>query len=153
VHAVLEVDEGAPDGDGNAETVDDAGPSFPNAMCRAAGSRVSSKQTKINFGSNQNKICFVFFSVCFVKPKIKNFGLFQCYKPKSKQPKQTELFRNKLKQTETNGNNPKFSEKYPKILSFKLFGRVFCLFRFNRNIKTLCFSIEAKQPKQTFCFR
>ncbi len=39
--------------------------------------------------------------------------------------------------------------KYPNILSFKLFGWVFCLFRFNRNIETLCFGIEAKQPKQT----
>ncbi len=43
-----------------------------------------------------------------------------------------------------------FSEKYPNILSFKLFGWVFCLFWFNRYIKTLCFSIEAKQPKKTF---
>jgi hypothetical protein len=57
--------------------------------------------------------------------------------------------RNKPKQTETYWNNPKFSEKYPNILSFKLFGSVFCLFRFNQNIETLCFSIKAKQPKQT----
>jgi hypothetical protein len=35
------------------------------------------------------------------------------------------------------------------MLSFKLFGWVFCLVWFNRNIKTLCFGIEAKQPKQT----
>jgi hypothetical protein len=35
------------------------------------------------------------------------------------------------------------------MLSFKLFGLVFCLFRLNRNIKSLCFGIEAKQPKQT----
>jgi hypothetical protein len=35
------------------------------------------------------------------------------------------------------------------MLSFKLFRLDFCLFRFNRNIKTLCFGIEAKQPKQT----
>jgi hypothetical protein len=33
--------------------------------------------------------------------------------------------------------------------SIKLFRLVFCLFRFNRNIETLCFIIEAKQPKQT----
>jgi hypothetical protein len=39
--------------------------------------------------------------------------------------------------------------KYPNILSFfKLFGWVSCLFQFNRNIETLCFGIEAKQPKQ-----
>ncbi len=36
-----------------------------------------------------------------------------------------------------------------KKLSFKLLGWVFCLFRFNRNNETLCFGIEAKQPKQT----
>jgi hypothetical protein len=35
------------------------------------------------------------------------------------------------------------------MLSIKLFPLLFCLFRFNRNIKTLCFGIEAKQPKQT----
>jgi hypothetical protein len=35
------------------------------------------------------------------------------------------------------------------MLSFKLFGLVFYLFWFNRNIETLCFGIEAKQPKQT----
>jgi hypothetical protein len=35
------------------------------------------------------------------------------------------------------------------VLSFKLFGWVFCLFRFNGNIETLCFGMEAKQPKQT----
>jgi hypothetical protein len=32
--------------------------------------------------------------------------------------------------------------------SIKLFRLVFCLFWFNRNIETLCFGIEAKQPKQ-----
>jgi hypothetical protein len=37
------------------------------------------------------------------------------------------------------------------MLPIKLFRLVFCLFRFNRNIKTLCFGIEAKQTKQTFC--
>jgi hypothetical protein len=35
------------------------------------------------------------------------------------------------------------------MLSVKLFWLVFCLFRFNQNIETLCFGIEAKQPKQT----
>jgi hypothetical protein len=34
------------------------------------------------------------------------------------------------------------------MLSIKLFRLVFCLFWFNRNIETLCFSIEAKL-KQT----
>jgi hypothetical protein len=36
------------------------------------------------------------------------------------------------------------------MLHIKLFWLVFCLFRFNRNIKTLCFGIGAKQPKKTF---
>jgi hypothetical protein len=35
------------------------------------------------------------------------------------------------------------------MLSVKLFRLVFCLFQFNRNIETLCFGIEPKQPKQT----
>ncbi len=35
------------------------------------------------------------------------------------------------------------------MLSIKLFQLVFSLFRFNRNIETLCFGIEPKQPKQT----
>jgi hypothetical protein len=35
------------------------------------------------------------------------------------------------------------------MLCIKLVRSVFCLFLFNRNIETLCFSIEAKQPKQT----
>jgi hypothetical protein len=39
--------------------------------------------------------------VCFMKQKTKNFGLFWFFEPISKQLKQTKLFRNKLKQTET----------------------------------------------------
>jgi hypothetical protein len=35
------------------------------------------------------------------------------------------------------------------MLSIKLFRLVFCLFRFNRNLETLCFGVEVKQPKQT----
>jgi hypothetical protein len=35
------------------------------------------------------------------------------------------------------------------MLFIKLFRLVFCLFRFNRNLETLCFGVEAKQPKQT----
>jgi hypothetical protein len=61
-------------------------------------------------------------------------------------PKQTELFWNKPKQTKTTIN---FLQKYPNMLSFKLFGLVFWLFQFIRNIETLCFDIEAKEPKQT----
>jgi hypothetical protein len=61
-----------------------------------------------------------------VKPKNKNFGLFWCFEPKSNQPKQIELFRKNTKQTETSS-----------VCSV------------HRNIKTLCFGIEAKQPKRT----
>ncbi len=55
-----------------------------------------SKQTKQILGSNRpetkffwfkptrNKICFGFVSVCFVKPKTKDFGLFRCFEPISK---------------------------------------------------------------------
>ena len=61
----------------------------------------------------------------------------------------TETNRTVSQQTEINQNNPKFSKKYPNILYFELFGWVFCLFRFNQNIETLCFGIEAKQPEHT----
>jgi hypothetical protein len=74
--------------------------------------RVFSKQTKINFCSNRNKPKQDLFRVCFVKPKIKNFGLFRCFEPISKQPKQTELFRNKPKQTETTLNFLKNTQIY-----------------------------------------
>jgi hypothetical protein len=79
-----------------------------------------------------------------VKPKKKfRFVLvFQTY------IETTETNRSVSYQTETNRNNPKFSKKYPYILSFNLFGWVFCL-RFNRNIETFFFGKEAKQPKQT----
>ncbi len=50
-----------------------------NWYCFAFWIRVSSKQTKIIFGSNRNKQKQDLFRVCFgffVKPKTKNFGLF-----------------------------------------------------------------------------
>ena len=74
--------------------------------------RVSSKQTKINFGSNRNKPKQDLFRVCFVKPITKSFGLFRCFESISKQPKQTELFRNKPKQSETTLNFLKNSQIY-----------------------------------------
>jgi hypothetical protein len=40
----------------------------------------------------------------FRETKKKKFGLFRCFEPISKQPKQTDLFRNKPKQTETTLN-------------------------------------------------
>jgi hypothetical protein len=108
--------------------------------------RVSSKQTKINFCSNRNTPKQDLFRVCFVKPKIKNFGLFRCFEPISKQPKQTELFGNKPKQTEITLNFLKNTQIYSLL---NCSGRSSVCFRFNRNIETLCFGIEAKQPKQT----
>ncbi len=64
--------------------------------------RVSSKQTNKKFRfepkQTETRSVSVVFRVCFVKPKTNNFGLFRCFKPISKQQKQTELFRNKLKQ-------------------------------------------------------
>ncbi len=88
---------------------------------------LTSKQTNkisVRTKTNRNKICFGCVSVCFVKPKNKNFGLFRCFKHILKQLKQ---------QTETNRNNPKFLEKYQNMLSINLFRLVFCLFWFNQN--------------------
>jgi hypothetical protein len=62
--------------------------------------RVSSKQTNffsVRTETNRNTICFGWFSVCFAKPKNYFFGLFRCFGPVLKQPKQTDLFRNKPK--------------------------------------------------------
>jgi hypothetical protein len=92
---------------------------------------------KQKFGSNR-KVCFGLF----LETKTKNlvcFGVSNLY--------QNNL--NKQNCFETNRNNPKFSEQYQNMLSFKVFRLVFCLFRFNQNIETLCFGIELKQPKQT----
>jgi hypothetical protein len=45
--------------------------------------------------TNPNSICFDCFSVCFAKPKNIFFGLFRCFGLILKQPKQTQLCRNK----------------------------------------------------------
>ena len=84
--------------------------------------RVSSKQTKINFGSNRNKPKQDMFRVCFgLFRETKNkkfrfvsvcFDLFRCFEPISKQRKQTNLFRNKLKQ-------PKIFRKIPEYTLFQ----------------------------------
>ncbi len=65
-------------------------------------SRVSSKQSNFFFGMNRNKPklnLFRLFSVCFAKPKNIFFGLFRCFGPVSKQPKQTEFSQNKPKKS------------------------------------------------------
>jgi hypothetical protein len=69
--------------------------------------RVSSKQTKINFGSNRNKPKQDLFRVCFGlfrETKNKKFRFVSLFRTYNKQPKQTELFRSKPKQTETTLN-------------------------------------------------
>jgi hypothetical protein len=53
---------------------------FTLAFIKLGWGRVSSKQTKINFGSNRNKPKQDLFRVCFglfCETKNKNFGLFQ----------------------------------------------------------------------------
>ncbi len=72
-------------------------------------SRVSSKQSNFYFGSNRNKpklnLFRLFFGLFHETKKqffAVYFGLFRCFGSVSKQPKQTELCRNKPKQTETN---------------------------------------------------
>jgi hypothetical protein len=78
-----------------------------------------------------------------VKPKRKDFGLFRCFEPISKQPKQTDLFRNKPKQTETTLNFLKNSQIYSLLNCVG--GSSVCF----GSIGSLCFGIEAKQLKQT----
>ncbi len=90
--------------------------------------------------TNRNSICFCCFPVCFFA-KLNNFffSLFRCFRPLSKQPKQTEL--------------TVWRDKKGYILtSLLLFRLVFCLFRLFQNTETPCFDIKAKQPKQTSCF-
>ncbi len=112
---------------------------------RLAEPRVSSKQTNkkisVRTETKWNKICFGLFRK--TKNKKILFVLF-CFGVSTyiETTETTALF-------ETNRNNPKFSEKNQNMLSNNLFQLFFCLFVFNRNIKTFCFGIEVKQPKQT----
>jgi hypothetical protein len=100
-------------------------------------SRFEPKQTKIQsvsvvfqFAFSRNpKIFFRFVSV----------GLFRCFGPVSKQPKQTELMVWGIKKVDV----------LPNLWLFRL---VFCLFRLFQNTETPCFDIKANQPKQTSCF-
>jgi hypothetical protein len=86
------------------------------------------------------KLFQLVFCSCFGSIKTLCFGI------EAKQLKQTVS-----KQTETNRKNPKFSEKqYQYIVQTVSVGLLFV--SVNQNIETLCFSIEMKQPKQTFCF-
>jgi hypothetical protein len=108
--------------------------------------RVSSKQTKINFSLNGNKPKQDLFRICFGlfrEARKKNFVLFRCFELISKQPKQTDLFGNKPKKTKTTLNFLKNSQIYSLLNC--LGGSSVCF----GSIETLCFGIEAKQPKQT----
>ncbi len=111
------------------------------------------KQTKISVQTETNRkisVSVVFPFVSWNPKKISVcFGLFRFVSEFRTYIKTTETNRTVSSQTETNRNNPKFSEKSKNMLSIKLFWLVFCLCRFIRNIETLCFGIEAKQPKQT----
>jgi hypothetical protein len=142
---------------------------------------VSSKQTNKNSVRNENKKIW-FVSFCFETIetnrnvskqtkktlnffiKIPKYALYQTVPVGllfvSVQSKhRNSLFRYRSETNETNQNkakNPRktlnFLKKYPNMLHIKLFPLVFSLFRFNRNIENFSFGIEAKQPKQTFCF-
>jgi hypothetical protein len=82
----------------------------------------------------------LFFGLLFRETPQFFFGLFQCFGPVSKQPKQTELMvwgMNKVENILTN------------LLLFRL---IFCLFWLFRNTETPCFDIKAQQPKQTSFF-
>jgi hypothetical protein len=59
--------------------------------------RNKQKFISVRTETNRNSICFGSFSVCFAKPITMFFGLFRGFGPVSKQPKQTDLFRNKPK--------------------------------------------------------
>jgi hypothetical protein len=52
-------------------------------------------------------------------------------------------------QSKQTQNNLIFSEKIPKYALYQTVTVGLLLVSFNRNIKTLCFGIETKQPKQT----
>jgi hypothetical protein len=72
-----------------------------------------------------------------------------CFGIEAKQLKQT--FSKQTKTTETHKNNQNFLIKIPKYALYQGV-LIALLFVSVRNIETLCFGAEAKQPKQTVCF-
>jgi hypothetical protein len=74
-----------------------------------------------------------------VKPKTKIFGLFRCFEHILKQLKQTELFRNKSKQTELTLN---FLNKIPK---YALYQTV--------SVALLLVSVQSKHRNSLFRYR
>ncbi len=125
-------------------------------------SRVSSKQSKFFFGSNQNKAkLYLFWLFRFVSWNQKHFsvcfGLFQCFGPVSKQPKQTELCRNKPKNLQKSfllgvletvnfflGSNL----NKPKLNLFWLFFRNQQIFF--RFVSVFCTGIETTETNRTY---
>jgi hypothetical protein len=129
------------------------------SISRSITVRVSSKQSNffsVRTEKNLNSIFFGCFSVCFTKPTIFFFGLFRCFGPVSKQPKQTEktskqrsllgYLRNNYFFVGLNRNKPKlnlfrlffslfFSQNPPKYVLF-CFG-VSDRYRNNRNKQNL----------------
>ncbi len=76
-------------------------------------------------------------------------------KPKVKIFRFVSVFRTYIETTKTNRTVSKqaettlyFLKKYPNMLSIKLFRLLFCLFQFNQNPKTFCFSIKATRNKR-----
>jgi hypothetical protein len=100
------------------------------------------EEKKIRFEPKQTEtrsVSVVFCMVCFVKPKTKNFGLFRFVSVFL-----TFIVNNRKKQNcfETNGNNPKFSEKLQNMLSIKLF-----------QVGILFVSVQSKHPNSLFWYR
>ncbi len=112
--------------------------------------RTVSKQTETTLNFHKNiKICslsncFGSSSVCFGSIKTSKLSVL-VWKLNSR----NKLFRKKPKQTKKTGKPQNFLKKYQNMLHIKLFRLVFCLFWFNRNIKHLCFRIEAGRNKRS----
>jgi hypothetical protein len=96
------------------------------------GSRNSKFFSRFEPKQTETQSVSVVIRFFFAKTKNFFFGLFQCFGPISKQPKQTELMVWGIKKVDILTN----------LLLFRLF----------RNTETPCFDIKAKQPKKTSCF-
>ncbi len=80
--------------------------------------------------------------------KTKYFVLFLCFEPISKHSKQTDMFRNKPKQTETTLNFRKNTQMYSLLNC--LGGSSVCLGSVELwKLSVLVYTVEEKQPKQT----
>jgi hypothetical protein len=100
-----------------------------------------------NLGSNRNKPKQDLFRLCF--------GLFRETKNKKFRFVSVCFGVSTLYRNNWNKNCFETNKHFLKNTKYALYQTVmvvFCLFRFNRNIETLCFGIEPKQPKQTCDF-